>query len=687
MIGASADPSGIGHRVFANVIQGGYHGAAIPVNLRKVPVLDHAAYESVLDIPGRVDLAIVCVPAAAVLDVVAECGKKKVPGLVIISAGFAETGKEGAEREAKLRDLLARYHMRMVGPNCMGIINGSREVRLNATFAATPVRPGSTALMTQSGALGVALLEHANDLHLGIARFASMGNKTDVSSNDLLMLWEDDPEVGAILMYLENFGNPRNFVRIARRVGRKKPILVVKSGRSALGAKAASSHTGALAQGERLVDALLNQCGVLRLNTVEQLMDCALGFALQPLPKGDRVGIVTNSGGPAIMAIDALEAAGLRAATFSSGTLSAVAPILPKEAALANPLDLLAGGGPTEFNAAIRATLRDPGVDALIVICTPIVADDEPLANAIADAAESSSGKPVMAVFFGQGSQGRGFIRLVESGIPTYTFPESAVFVLGAMRRIVEFRTRPAGKARAIRPLARKATEALREPTSGAGWLSQEAALQLLDAYGIPTVPHMVSTTAAHAARAAKKIGFPVVLKIESKTIVHKSEVGGIKLNLTTPTAVRDAFRELQRRAVHAGHKLEGVLVMRQAKTGRELLIGATRDPKFGPLIALGLGGIYAEVLKDVVFRLAPITDEDAKDMIANLRSKALLQGVRGEPPSDTSKLIEVLQRVSRLVTDHREILELDINPFFLYPKRGGGVAVDARVRLQKPDG
>lgn len=687
VVGASPNADSLGRRVFDNVREGGFKGDLYPVHPTAKDIAGFRAFGRVTDIPGPVDLAVLVVPAKAVLQVAEDCARKGVTGLVVISAGFRESGREGAEREAALRDLVRRHGMRMVGPNCLGIINMSPAVRLNASFAPTHVENGTTALVTQSGALGVALLEHAAQLKLGIGRFASMGNKVDVSGNDLLLLWDNDPEVKQILMYLESFGNPRNFIRIARSVGRRKPILVVKSGRSAAGARAAQSHTGAMAEQDRLVGALFEQCGVLRVQTVEELFDTGLALALQPLPAGPRVAIVTNSGGPAIMAVDALPSAGLDLADLTPVTLARLSQILPEAGFAANPVDLLAGGGPTQFGQALDTLLSDPGVDACVAICTPLFGENEAIARELARSARGHPEKTVLTVIFGRGTDAPGFETLLSAGLPVYTFAENAVRVLGDLHKLASFRRRPEGRLerRAVdQPAARAALAGGGRP---GGWLTQADGFRLLQAYGIPTVAHSFAPTRDEAVAAARRIGFPVVLKAEAPGLVHKTEAHAVRLGLEGPDAVRRAWDEMTASLKAAGHRPDGFVVMAHAAPGFEAIVGATQDPKFGPAVVFGLGGIHAEYLQDFILRLAPLTDLDARAMIRGLRTFPLLQGARGAPPVDLSKLEDLLLRVGQLVSEFPEVLELDLNPLRLYAAAPGALALDVRVRVAGPGG
>lgn len=690
LIGASVDPARVGHQILRNLLTHQFNGSIYPVNPHRQALLGLPCFPSIDAVPGPVDLAVVAVPAASILAVVDACGKKGVKGLVVITAGFRETGAEGARLEAELGRLVEHHGMRMVGPNCMGIINADPAVRLNASFAPGALVAGRTAIMSQSGALGIAILEYAASMHLGVARFASLGNKTNVSGNDLLQLWEDDPAVGQILMYLEGFGNPRNFVKIARRVSRKKPILVVKSGRTARAAKAAGSHTGALATVDTATDALFDQCGVVRAETMEELFDVALAVSEQPLPAGNRVAIVTNSGGPAIMAIDAMDAAGLRLAEFSDKTRAALRAVAVPEASVDNPVDLLAAGDATGFGKALDIVLGDVDVDAVIAIYTPpMVTRSADVAQAIADANARWPAKTLLSVFLGRGTESEAFLRLVEGRVPAYSFPESAVRAIGAMVRLAESRARPEGTQATVRPDA----EAVARALGGAGpsmdgWLPQAAALDLVAAYGLPVAPHREVADAEGAARAAREIGFPVVLKAEARGLVHKSDVQGVVLGLGDEDAVRRAFDQMRMRVEGRGYTPARALVMKQVPPGRELLLGATQDPTFGPLVAAGLGGVFAEVLKDVAFRLAPPTDQDATRLLRSLKAYSVLRGVRGEAPADEAALVEALQRLGRLAYDLPQVAEIDLNPVIVRPHGQGLVVVDARVRVrpQGPD-
>lgn len=685
VIGASPNPASVGHHIFKNLLQGGFTGVLHPVHPTAKSIFGVRAYPDVMSIPDAVDLAVLVVPAAAVLDVAEQCGQRGVGGLLVISAGFKEIGGEGVEREKKLTAIVKKYGMRMVGPNCLGVMNPNPEVRLNATFAPTQPRFGPAAIMTQSGALGIAILENAKRIGLGLARFVSMGNKSDVSGNDLLLEWEDDPDVGLILMYLESFGNPRNFVRIARRVGRKKPILVVKSGRSQRGAKAAGSHTGALAETDRIVEALFEQCGILRARTIIELFDYSAALALQPLPKGNRVAIVTNSGGPAIMAVDAMEGTGLEPADFGPAARDVLRQILPPEGSATNPVDLLAAGGPRQFRAVLDAVLADEGVDAAIAIYTPpIVTNETEIADAIVGAHRARPDKPLLAVFMGQESASPGFVRLATGGVPAYVYPESPVRALVAMRHLAEYRARPEGHVpEVVMDRSRIESTLQKGNDRPGGWLALADALDVMEACGLRVVPRALVTNEEEALTAAETIGYPLVMKADAAGLVHKTEVGAVQLDLRTAQQVRDAYRALTERLAKAGFQHPAIMVMQQVQTGTEVLVGATQDPKFGPLIAFGLGGIHAEALQDVVFRLAPLTDADAHRMVRSLRAQTILEGTRGARRRDYAAIEDAVLRISRLAMDHPILQELDLNPVFLGAEGKGLFVVDARVRVR----
>ena len=684
VIGTSRSPHTIGHEILANIVNYGFTGAVYPVNPNAPSIHSIKAYPSVVAIPDPIDLAVIVVPRERVPPVVEECGQKGVRGLVVISAGFKEMGGPGVEAERQLVHAVKRYGMRMVGPNCMGVLNADPAVSLNATFAPTMPPFGHAAFVSQSGALGVSVLDYAVEYGIGISQFVSVGNKPDVSGNDLLLQWEDDPTVGVILMYVENFGNPRRFLEIASRITKRKPIIAVKSGRSKVGAKAASSHTGALAASDAAVDALLAQAGVLRAGSIEELFDMAMAFQGQPLPRSSRTAVLTNSGGPGILAADALEPQGMELVELSRDTIARLEPLFPPEATLRNPLDMIASANAADYRTALDALLADATVDSAVAIFVPplgIRAED--VAEAIVTVAKQYPAKPVLAVLMGRAGLRAGRAELHRAGIPAYIFPESAARALGALRRHREWRARPDVQVRQL-PIDRERARRVLHTTGDRRKLSELEVLGVLGAYGIPTAPARLARDPKDAARAASEVGYPVVLKIVSPQIIHKTEVGGVRTGIDTAVELKQAWVEMvdgvSRAAPQAA--IDGMLVQRMVRGGRETIVGFSRDAAFGPLVMFGLGGIYVEALGDVQFRVAPIGPLDAHDMLHGIRGVAILNGVRGAPPVDFAALADVLQRVSQLAVDCPEIAELDINPLLAFPD--GVTAVDARILLEE---
>ena len=667
----------------------GFTGAVYPVNPNATSIQSVRAYPDVGSLPERVDLAVVVVPKDRVLGVAAACGQAGVRGLVVISAGFKEVGGAGVGRERELVAIARRYGMRLVGPNCMGVVNADPAVSMNATFA--PVMPpfGRAGFVSQSGALGVSVLDYAKEYGVGIAQFISVGNKPDVSGNDVLLQWEDDPAIGVILMYVESFGNPRTFLDIASRITKRKPIIVVKSGRSRVGARAASSHTGALAASDTAVDALLAQAGVLRAASIEEMFDMAMAFAGQPLPRSRRTAVLTNSGGPGILAADALEANGLEVVELEAGTIATLKPLLPEEASIRNPLDMVASATADNYRTALDAMLGDANVDAaLAIFVPPLGIRQEDVAEAIVAVAPRHPAKPVLAVLMGREGLPQGRTELHRAGIPAYIFPESAARGLAALRRFREWIARPVTTTPRFAVDADRATSLVdRARAEGRTRLSEPEALDLLEAYGIPVARSAFARTPDEAAHAAAQMGGPVAVKIVARAVIHKTEVGGIHLDLTTPQEVATAAAEVLAagRRAEQGAEPEGVLVQEMVHGGREMIAGISRDASFGPLVMFGLGGVLVEALRDVVFRIAPLQALDAHDMVHGIRGAALLHEFRGAPAADRGALAEVLLRLSQLAIDHPDIAELDVNPLLAFP--GGVRAIDARVLLVPSSG
>ncbi|HEX7024803.1 MAG TPA: acetate--CoA ligase family protein [Gemmatimonadales bacterium] len=684
VIGASRTPGTIGHEIVASLVRCGYTGAVYPVNPRAAAICSVPAFADIEAVPGPLDQAIIVVPKELVQGVVESCARKGIPGLVVISSGFREIGGEGLERERRLTEFVRAAGMRMVGPNCMGVLNANPAVSMNGTFAPALPPYGKVGFVSQSGAMGLSVLDYAREYGIGISQFVSVGNKPDVSGNDLLLEWEHDPDVEVILMYVENFGNPEKFLRIASRITRNKPILVVKSGRSKAGARAASSHTGALAASDAAVDALLAQAGVLRAGSIEELFDLAMAFAVQRPPRSRRTAVLTNAGGPGILAADACEANGLELPELDAATVSRLAPLFPAEASIRNPLDMIASATPQGYRAALDALLDDPGVDAaLAIFVPPLGVTQGDVSLAIASVAEEHPEKTVFGVLMGHRGLPQGKAALHEAGIPAYIFPESAARGLAALCRWREWCELPPSCLETMpvdTPRARRLVEGA--VAAGRSRLAEDEALELLAAYGIPVARGELATSAEDAVRRAERMGFPVVLKIVAPAIVHKTEVGGVRVNLDGADEVRRAFDQIMAgaRAAQPGAEISGVLVQAMVQQGREMIVGMTRDPTFGPLVMFGLGGILVEVLRDVCFRIAPFGRQEARRMMADIRSARLLDAIRGLAPADRGAIEDVLLRVSQLVTDCPEISELDINPLMAMPS--GAVAADARVML-----
>jgi acetyl coenzyme A synthetase (ADP forming)-like protein len=689
VVGASRDRGTVGGQLFHNLLAAGFKGPVYPVNPRAEVVQSVLAYPSVLDIPGPVDLAVVVVPAAGVVQAARACAEKGVRGLVVISAGFAETGPDGAARQRELLLVCRDAGMRLVGPNCLGIVNTAPEVSLDATFGPLLPERGRVGFMSQSGALGLAIIDYANALGLGLSSFVSVGNKADISGNDLLDYWEEDPGTEVALLYLESFGNPRKFARVARRVGHVKPIVAVKSGRSAAGARASSSHTGALLAGSDVtVDALFRQAGVVRTDTLAELFDVATLLANQPSPAGKRVAIVTNAGGPGILCADACEAGGLAVPTLSDGLRERLAGFLPAEASLANPVDMLAAAPAVHYRQAVELVASSGEADAVIVIFVPPLATDPAaVAGAIRDGAAAAGRLPLLTVFMS--AQG-GPPELNPAGgptarIPSYRFPEEAA---RALARAVEYglwRAAPPGRVPELEGLRGDEAAGLLAAAMAGGprWLAPDEVARLLGCYGLPLAPWRLAGTPDEAAAAGAELGGPLALKGVAPGLVHKTEAGAVRLGLAGADQVRAAAAEMAAAVAAAGHQVERFLVQRMVAAGVEMLVGVVNDPSFGPVVACGAGGTAVELLRDVAVRITPLTDVDAAAMVRSLATFPLLDGYRGAPPADVAALEDLLLRVGALVEAHPEVAEMDCNPVMVLPRGQGVVVVDARVRVE----
>jgi acetyl coenzyme A synthetase (ADP forming)-like protein len=672
VVGASRRRGSIGGELFRNVLAGDFAGAAFPVNRSGEAVAGVRAYRSIAEIPDLVELAVICVPGAQVLDAAESALEAGVRALCVISAGFAESGPEGLARQERLLALVRAHGARLVGPNCLGLT--SSAVSLNATFAPRALPPGRIGFSSQSGALGLALLEKAAERQLGFSAFVSIGNKADVSSNDLLEWWEEDDATGLVLLYLESFGNPRKFARLARRVARRKPILALKAGTTGAGARAASSHTAALAGSEAAVDALFHQAGVLRVRTLEELVDAAALLSSQPLPQGRRVAVVTNAGGLGILCADACEAAGLQLPELAEETRAALAGVLPAEASLQNPVDLLGSATAATYEGVLPLLIADPRVDALIVLFVPpVVAGADEIAWAIRrSVGEARHEKPVLAAVVSAEGIPQA-LREDGSGVAAFAYPESAASALGLAAERAEWLRRPVGAEHELEgidePAARAVVaEALR--SSADVWLEAPAARSLLEAYGVPVVAERVAVTADAAVAAARELGLPVVVK-SAEAGAHKTERGAVALRLAAEDDVRAAVERIG----------PPVLVQPHVRGSAELLAGVVQDPMFGPLVAFGPGGVLAELIGDAAFRISPLTDVDAEELVLGGKAGRLVRGFRGAAPADAGALVDLVLRLARLAHDLPEVTELDLNP--VLAQASGCVAVDARIRVR----
>jgi len=683
VVGASREPSSIGYRILQALMSNRFQGPVYPVNPKAGVIGSMRAYASVGVLPEPVELAIIAVPRDAVPGVVDECAAHGVKAVIVITAAFAEADEQGRALQKELLQKVRGYGMRMIGPNCMGLLNTNPAIQLNASFS--PVFPpaGRIAMSSQSGALGLAILALAAERQLGVSTFVSVGNKADVSGNDLLQYWEVDDDTRVILLYLESFGNPRRFARIARRVSRSKPIIAVKAGRRLAGRRAAGSHTAALAANDVAVDALFRQTGVIRAETLDEMFDLAAALDNQALPAGRRIGIVTNAGGPGILCTDACEAGGLIVPELSEKIRSELRKCLPAGASLSNPVDMIASARADSYQRTIETMLPSSEIDALIVIYIPVDRNDShSVAQAIRDGvsrgrATGGAGKPVLACLMSRDGA-RALVTPTET-IPSYLFPEAAAKVLAKAVTYAEWRSKPLAMVPGFLDINKDAAkEIVRRALQkrGGGWLETEECRTLLSAFAIPQVAGGLARTSDQAAEIARNLGFPVAAKLASQRVLHKSDIGTVRLNLQDEARVRRTFDEIRQDG------MEGILIQKMIGSGVELMIGVTEDKSFGPLIAFGLGGVHVEILGDVRFRVTPLTDRDAQEMVREIRGYRLLEGYRGHAPADVPAIEQVLLRVSRMVEDIPEIRELDLNPVFGLPPGQGCAVADARIRI-----
>ncbi len=684
VVGASRRRGTIGGEILHNLLTSGFGGPVFPVNDKADVVQSVSAFPSVADIPAPVDLAVVAVPAELVVSAARDCAAAGVRALLVVSSGFAETGAEGAARQRELVDVCRDAGIRIVGPNCLGVLNTSPAIRLNATFAPPATVEGRVGFMSQSGGVGIALIQAAGRLGVGLSSFVSVGNKVDLSGNDFLQYWEQDPGTDLALLYLESFGNPRKFSRIARRIAAVKPVVAVKSGRTAAGARATSSHTGAmLSASDVTVDALFEQAGVIRTDTMHELFDVAALLAAQPVPRGGRVVIVTNGGGPGILCADACQDYGVDIVDLAPEVSTRLAEFLPSSAALLNPIDMIAAATADDYRRTLETLIEADACDVIIAIFVPaLVTEAEDVARAIHDVAARRSEVPIATVFM----VSRGTPEALSSAdvrVPSYAFPEAAARAVSLAVRHAHWRVRDAGTVPSFEGIRSVEAAALisRELAREGEWLPPEAVAELLGYFGLPLIGTRVVPDAEQAVAAASELGFPVALKASATGLVHKTDAGGVRLGLGDPEAVRTAAAEIAEAVARAELSLDGLVVQPMAPSGVELIVGVVHDHSFGPVVACGAGGTTAELIKDVSVRLTPLTDLDAHEMLRSLKTFPLLDGYRGAPRCDVAAIEEVLLRVGLMVDAHPEIAELDCNPLIAGP--GGAVIVDARVRLE----
>ena len=684
VVGASRTPGKLGHAVLQNILQHGYEGAVYPINPQSQEILGLRSYPSVLLVPGPVDLAVILVPSRQVSQVLVECGEKGVRGAIVISAGFREVGSEGRHREHDLMSIARRYGMRLIGPNSLGLID--TVVRLNASFAAGMPARGTIAFMSQSGALCTSILDVALAQQVGFSRFVSLGNKADADEITFVTAWQNDPCTNVIMAYLEGIERGSEFMRIARETSSQKPIIAIKSGTTSGGSRAVSSHTGTLAGSERAYEAAFRQSGVIRAQSVQDLFDYAIAFARQPLLALDRIAIVTNAGGPGIMATDACERAGLQLASLEAHSMERLRAVLPSAASVLNPIDLLGDALADRYSVALETVAHDANVGGIVVILTPqIMTEVEATASVIGELSQRVD-KPIVGCFMGQDTVAPGIHILNRHRVPNYPVPERAVAALAAMRRYRLWRERPPQQLETMagdQDLVRRAFEQVR--AEGRLAMGDTETRDIMAAYGIPTPATHLARNPEEAVHWAEEIGFPVAVKISSPDILHKTDVGGVKLNVRTPGEVRDAFELMIYRASRYMPEAEiwGCLVQQMILEGKEVIAGMHRDPHFGPLMMFGLGGIYVESLRDVTFRIAPFDRREAREMIGEIKAAGILRGTRGEGPVDVEALADALLRLSQLVVDFPEIVEFDVNPLTVFDAGRGLVGIDMRLVLE----
>lgn len=686
VIGASTKEKTIGSEIMKRLKEYNFQGDIYPINPKADQIEGFKAYPTVIDVEGNIDFAVIVVPKQFIFETLDQCNQKGITGVCIISAGFKEIGGEGVELENQVLAKMQEYGMRCVGPNCLGVLNTNDDVRMDATFAeALPIK-GNVAFVSQSGALGGGILNILKDLNVGFAQFVSIGNQADINAETMMEYWENDDDVQQILLYMESIANPENFRKLATRISKNKPIIALKSGRSAAGASAASSHTGSLAGADKAADALLKQSGVIRENALKNLFSTAKVFANCPVPKGNRVAIVTNSGGPGIMATDAVCEFGLEMAQLPEATKDKLRSFLPSTASVKNPIDMIASASLEQYSETIKTVVQDDSVDMVMVIFLPLIGQkDIDVAKAVMKIKEQYPQKPIIGVFI---TNHEFFSKVgdMNPNIPFFMYAEDAAEGMYRLDQYRQWLERPEGKIPCYDVDKAAAEKIIRQSISeGRDQLTTLESIDVLNAYGIRACKYGLATNKSQALSVAETVGYPVVMKMTSKTTSHKTDVGGVVVNIQSAEALSNEYDALMERLEKAGclEGLEGVLVQEMVKGSREMVCGIATDPQYGPMMMFGLGGVFIEVLKDVTFRMAPLTDIDAKEMIESVKSYKLLEGARGTKPAQIDQIQETLLRLSQLVSDFKFIDELDINPLLISEKTGEGIAVDGRIKVR----
>ena len=686
VVGASTKDHTIGSDIMKRLKEYKFTGDIYPVNPKGGEIEGFKAYTNVKEIPSNVDLAIIVIAQKFVLQAIDDCHEKGIKGICIISAGFKESGAEGAAAEKELVAKLKEYGMRCVGPNCLGVVNTAPDIRMDGCFAESLPERGNIGFVSQSGALGGGILNILKDLNLGFAQFISIGNQADINAETAMEYWENEDDVEQILLYMESIQNPANFRKLASRITKKKPILALKAGRSAAGASAASSHTGSLAGADKAANALLMQSGVIREYSLKNLFATAKVFATSAIPKGDRVAIITNSGGPGIMATDAVCEYGMQMAKISDETKEKLRSSLPAAASVKNPIDMIASAPIEHYKQTIETVMADENVDMIVAIYLPFLGlKDIDVAQAMMEIKAKHPEKPLIGVFM---TKSEFFTKLsnMDVNMPFFMYAEEAVDGLQRLNQQRLWMERPEGKRPVYDVDKAKAEKIIKGAVAeGRAQLTTLESIDVLDAYGIRACKYGLATNEEEVAQLGNSIGYPVVMKMTSKTTSHKTDVGGVRVNIQSEEQLREEYRDLIAKLTEKGliDGLEGVIIQEMVKGNREMVCGVATDPQYGPMMMFGLGGVFIETMKDVTFRIAPLTDVDADEMIKSVKAYELLKGARGTKPADIAQIQETLLRLSQMVNDFKFIDELDINPLLISEKTGEGIAVDGRIKVR----